>query len=101
MWIIQITKCEVSYIDAMCVVLLQLAMPGTGELSLVGSDGQLNITNNLQVIPGDIGDVRLGVSYPFDTPVYWKLPKQFLGDKVRNVMHFHLYKYRMFEKVTK
>ena len=64
--------------------LLQLAMPGTGEVSLGGSDGQLNITNNLRVIPGDAGDVRLGVTYPFDSPVYWQLPKQFLADRVSN-----------------
>ena len=57
-------------------------MPGTGEVNLGGPDGQLNITNNLRVIPGDAGDVRLGVTYPFDSPVYWQLPKQFLGDRV-------------------
>jgi len=74
-------------------VLFQLAMPGTGEVSLGGPDEQLNVTNNLRVIPGDVGDVRLGVTYPFDTPVYWQLPKQFLGDRVRICMHFQLYKY--------
>lgn len=83
----------------MCVVLLQLAMPGTGEVSLAGPNEHLNITNNLQVIPGDIGDVQLGVTYPFDTPVYWQLPKQFLGDRVRICMHFQLYKYRLSEKI--
>lgn len=76
---------------SVCVVLLQLAMPGTGEVSLGGPDEQLNVTNNLRVIPGDVGDVRLGVTYPFDTPVYWQLPKQFLGDRVRICMHFQLY----------
>jgi len=74
-------------------VLFQLAMPGTGEVSLGGPDEQLNVTNNLRVIPGDVGDVRLGVTYPFDTPVYWQLPKQFLGDRVRICMHFQLYEY--------
>jgi hypothetical protein len=63
-------------------------MPGTGEVSLGGPDEQLNVTNNLRVIPGDVGAVRLGVTYPFDTPVYWQLPKQFLGDRVRICMHF-------------
>jgi hypothetical protein len=48
------------------------------------------VTNNLRVIPGDVGDVRLGVTYPFDTPIYWQLPKQFLGDRVRIFMHFRL-----------
>jgi hypothetical protein len=74
------------------VVLLQLAMPGAGEVSLIGPDEQLNLTNNLRVIPGDVGDVRLGVTYPFDTPVYWQLPKQFLGDRVRMFTCFQLQK---------
>jgi hypothetical protein len=85
----------------MFVVLLQLAMPGTGEVRLAGPNERLNITNNLQVIPGDTGDVQLGVTYPFDTPVYWQLPKQFLGDRVRICMHFWLYEYRISEKIIK
>jgi len=43
---------------------------------------QLNVTNNLRVIPGTIGDLEIGVKYLFDTPVYWQLPKRFTGDKV-------------------
>lgn len=43
---------------------------------------QLNVTNNLRVIPGTIGNVEIGVKYLFDTPVYWQLPKVFIGDKV-------------------
>lgn len=44
---------------------------------------QLNVTNNLRVIPGTISNVEIGVKYLFDTPVYWQLPKRFTGDKVR------------------
>lgn len=62
--------------------MLQLAMPGhNGVIKKNGK--QLNITNNLRIIPSVDGDVELGVSYLFDTPVYWQLPVQFLGDKVR------------------
>ncbi|XP_071452213.1 laminin subunit alpha-2-like [Hetaerina americana] len=43
---------------------------------------RLDLVNNLQMIPGDAGDVRIGVSYLFDTPIYWQLPKPFLGDKI-------------------
>lgn len=50
---------------------------------LNGADRGLNVTNNLRTIPGDTEDVKIGVSFLFDTPVYWKLPQQFLGDKVR------------------
>lgn len=40
------------------------------------------MSNNLRIIPGDAGDVEMGVNYLFDTPIYWQLPKQFLGDRV-------------------
>ncbi|XP_026686393.1 laminin subunit alpha-1-like [Diaphorina citri] len=44
---------------------------------------KLNITNNLRIIPGDSEDVEIGVNFLyFDSPVYWSLPKQFLGDKI-------------------
>lgn len=43
---------------------------------------QLNVTNNLRIIPETIGNVEIGVKYLFDTPVYWQLPKMFSGDKV-------------------
>lgn len=53
-------------------------------MSLNGDDSRLNVTNNLRIIPGDVWDVEIGVSYLFDSPVYWQLPAQFLGDKVSN-----------------
>jgi hypothetical protein len=68
-------------------MLLQLAVPGAPETNLTNTDGtsvKLNVTNNLRIIPGDIGNVRIGVSYLFDTPLYWKLPSNFLGDKVNS-----------------
>ena len=43
---------------------------------------QLNVTNNLRIIPGQDGDVMIGVSQMFDTPLYWRLPEIFLKDKV-------------------
>ena len=43
---------------------------------------QLNVTNNLRIIPGTDGDVRIGVSQMFDTPLYWRLPDTFLRDKI-------------------
>lgn len=46
------------------------------------NEKQLNITNNLRIIPSEEGNVELGVNYLFDTPVYWQLPHIFLGDKV-------------------
>nr|XP_018899369.1 PREDICTED: laminin subunit alpha-1 [Bemisia tabaci] len=62
------------------ICFINLAVPGGGEMSL-NSEG-LNVTNNLRIIPGDLGDVQIGVSFLFDTPVYWQLPASFLGDKV-------------------
>ena len=34
------------------------------------------------MIPGRSGDVTLGLGQPLDSPVYWELPRLFLGDKV-------------------
>ncbi len=44
---------------------------------------KLNITNNLRLIPGSVGDIEIGVNYLFDAPIYWQLPNSFLGDKVQ------------------
>lgn len=63
-------------------MLQQLAVPGSKGMRMNGDDSRLNITNNLRIIPGDTWDVEIGVSYPFDSPVYWQLPSHFLGDKV-------------------
>lgn len=51
---------------------------GNGENGII----KLNVTNNLRLIPGDSGDIDIGVNYLFDAPVYWQLPNDFLGDKV-------------------
>jgi hypothetical protein len=68
------------------VDVLQLAVPGSAEMmNITQTDGtsvKLNVSNNLRIIPGDAGNVRIGVSYLFDTPLYWQLPKSFLGDRV-------------------
>lgn len=58
-------------------------MPGEEEVTINGLDTGLNVTNNLRTLPGDSEDIKIGVSFLIDTPVYWKLPRQFLGDKVR------------------
>lgn len=57
-------------------------MPGSKGMKMNGDESRLNITNNLRIIPGDAWDVEIGVSYLFDSPVYWQLPAHFLGDKV-------------------
>lgn len=62
---------------------LQLVNPdNTGLKSNRDEPNQLNVTNNLRIIPGTVGNVEIGVKYLFDTPVYWQLPKRFTGDKV-------------------
>lgn len=58
---------------------------------------QLNVTNNLRVIPGTIGDLEIGVKYLFDTPVYWQLPKRFTGDKV--VIKYTTMKIRIYDYI--
>ncbi|KAF4524714.1 hypothetical protein B566_EDAN013949 [Ephemera danica] len=64
---------------------INLAIPGGTDMNITQTDGtsvKLNVSNNLRIIPGDAGNVRIGVSYLFDTPLYWKLPRNFIGDKV-------------------
>ncbi|VVC37186.1 Hypothetical protein CINCED_3A012310 [Cinara cedri] len=62
---------------------INLANPeSTGQNPNKDEKNQLNVTNNLRVIPGTIGNVEIGVKYLFDTPVYWQLPQRFSGDKV-------------------
>ncbi|XP_064107459.1 laminin subunit alpha lam-3-like isoform X1 [Macrobrachium nipponense] len=61
---------------------INLALPGQRVLSFGEDETKLNITNQLHVIPGTEGDVTIGSSYPFDAPLYWQLPREFMRDKV-------------------
>ncbi|KAF8792889.1 Laminin subunit alpha-1 like protein [Argiope bruennichi] len=36
------------------------------------------------LIPGQTGNVKLGISYTIKQPIYWMLPKEFLGEKTRS-----------------
>ncbi|XP_048508975.1 laminin subunit alpha-1 [Athalia rosae] len=45
-------------------------------------NGGLNITNGHSIIPGVEGDVTLPSILYYNYPLYWMLPKSFLGDKV-------------------
>ena len=61
---------------------INLALPGDVELKFKPGETHLNVTNNLRIIPDVHGDVQIGVSQSFDTPLYWKLPPFFLGDRI-------------------
>ncbi|XP_043232783.1 laminin subunit alpha-1-like [Amphibalanus amphitrite] len=61
-----------------------LTLPDKRSLTLGPGQTRLDIINTLRVIPERSGDVQLGLGQPLDTPVYWELPPQFLGDKVRS-----------------
>ena len=58
-----------------------MALPGDGQLHYRTGETQLNVTNNLRIVPDVRGDVMIGVSQFFDTPLYWQLPSKFLGDR--------------------
>ena len=60
----------------------QLTLPDARSVTLTPGATRLNVTNSLRVIPGQSGDVTLGLAVPLDTPIYWELPREFLGDKV-------------------
>nr|CAD7199120.1 unnamed protein product [Timema douglasi] len=64
------------------VAYIQLLVPGSGEQNFKGDNARLNSTNNLLLVPGTAGDVRIGANHLLDKPLYWQLPSQFLGDKI-------------------
>lgn len=59
------------------VVVVQMqGMHSTNE------DSHIERTNNLHLIPSSSGNISIGSYVHFDYPLYFRLPKQFLGDKV-------------------
>ena len=51
-------------------------------LSVTRGDTNLQVSQGLLLVPGDKGDEVIGVKRLFTTPLYWSLPRVFLGDKV-------------------
>lgn len=47
-----------------------------------------NVTNGLKTIPEQTGNIRMGISSLLDGPLYWSLPKTFLGDRVTILLRF-------------
>ncbi|XP_043229158.1 laminin subunit alpha-2-like isoform X2 [Amphibalanus amphitrite] len=65
-------------------VWVPLSLPDSRAVTLTDDQTRLNVTNSLRVLPGYSGDVTVGLKYPSDAPIYWQLPPEFLGDKVRS-----------------
>ncbi|ROT86039.1 putative laminin subunit alpha-1 [Penaeus vannamei] len=63
---------------------INLALPGERLLSFGEGETKLNVTNQLHVIPGTEGNVKIGSNQLFDAPLYWQLPREFMRDKVRS-----------------
>uniref|UniRef100_A0A8D8X2U9 Laminin subunit alpha-1 n=1 Tax=Cacopsylla melanoneura TaxID=428564 RepID=A0A8D8X2U9_9HEMI len=78
-----LTSAEQLYpVDTHEICYVYLALPD-GNVMKNQHKTRMNITNNLRIIPGDSEDVEIGVNFMyFDYPVYWSLPRQFLGDKI-------------------
>ena len=51
-------------------------------LSVTRGNTNLQVSQGLLLVPGDKGDEVIGVKRLFTTPLYWSLPRVFLGDKV-------------------
>ena len=51
-------------------------------LSITRGNTNLQVSQGLLLVPGDKGDEVIGVQRLFTTPLYWSLPRVFLGDKV-------------------
>ena len=52
------------------------------KLTITRGNTRLEVSHGLLIIPGDNGDIVIGVERVFTTPLYWSLPEVFLGDKV-------------------
>ncbi|QQP35885.1 Laminin subunit alpha1like, partial [Caligus rogercresseyi] len=82
-------------------------------LSITRGNSPLNSTRGLTLIPFQERDVSIGLSGPYEEPLFWDLPNQFRGDKIphttdifdspfiptemetlREQTHFHWCKYR-------
>ena len=51
-------------------------------MSISRGQTQLRSSHGLLVIPGEKKDIKVGVESIFTTPLYWSIPKMFLGDKI-------------------
>jgi hypothetical protein len=60
----------------------QLAFSGGRNLVVSRGQSELALSNGLLVVPGEKGDVKIGVESIFTTPLYWSAPAIFLGDKI-------------------
>ena len=60
----------------------QLASYGGRNLIVSRGDSRLEQSHGLLVVPGEHGDVKIGVKSIFTTPLYWRAPQIFLGDKI-------------------
>ena len=52
------------------------------RLTITRGNTRLDVSHGLLVVPGDRGNSAIGVERLFTTPLYWNMPKPFLGDKV-------------------
>lgn len=66
------------------IVNLQINKIGDNNLDLYAEDMNLdlNVTGGITLIPDTEGNVTIETNYELPAPLYWSLPKKFLGDRV-------------------
>ena len=64
----------------------QLALPKAKSVELTRGNSQLNASRGLLIIPEEVD--KIGVESVFTTPLYWRLPDIFLGDKLTSYNGF-------------
>ncbi|XP_065226738.1 laminin subunit alpha lam-3-like [Planococcus citri] len=83
-----LSSSDIYPVNTQQICFINLALPGDQtdviKTTLGNSENniKLNVTNNLRLIPGETGDIEIGVNYLFDAPLYWQLPESFLGDRI-------------------
>nr|XP_042897336.1 laminin subunit alpha-1 isoform X3 [Parasteatoda tepidariorum] len=75
------------------MVLSQITTPPREVIFELGNTPLGLSSHKFLLIPGQNGNVKLGIPYIIAQPVYWMLPKEFLGEKTRSyngVLKFHI-----------
>lgn len=73
--LIQVTFSSANYIWNQLTSIMQTHR----KLTITRGNTRLEVSHGLLIIPGDNGDIVIGVERLFTTPLYWSLPEVFLG----------------------
>ena len=68
-------------ISRLTAMLFQLASHKGRQLQISRGQSELGLSHGLLVVPSEEDVVRIGVESVFATPLYWRAPAKFHGDR--------------------